>query len=153
MQAIVNCYLKKATREIERSSCGVREDAKMERRTAGVTGIRREESDGGCRGVGLAVVVVPLVEDEGKDEGIPFTRLRAVRDGSKHDHKPDQNASTLVNMCLLRDPPQIQILRPCVPLSRSGIAAREKYRPKGREFGKGISKFAREGSLDSGRLK
>lgn len=56
--------LKKATREMDRSSCGVRDEAKMERRTAGVTGMRREESDGGCRGVGLAVVVVPLVDEE-----------------------------------------------------------------------------------------
>jgi len=57
--------LKKAIREIDRSSCGVRDDAKMERKTAGVTGIRREESDGGCIGVGLAVpAVVPLVVDD-----------------------------------------------------------------------------------------
>lgn len=41
-------YLKKATREMERSSWGVREDANMERRTAGVTGIRFEESESGC---------------------------------------------------------------------------------------------------------
>ena len=41
-------YLKKAMREIERSSCGVRDDANMERRTVGVTGIRLDELDGGC---------------------------------------------------------------------------------------------------------
>lgn len=41
-------YLKKATREIERSSWGVREEANIERSTAGVTGIRLVESDGGC---------------------------------------------------------------------------------------------------------
>jgi hypothetical protein len=37
----------------------------MERKTAGVTGIRRDPSSGGCSGVGLAVVVVPLVVEEG----------------------------------------------------------------------------------------
>lgn len=55
---------------MERSSCGVRDDAKMERKTAGVTGIRLVESEGGCSGVGcrgFAVVPVPLVVDE---EGI-----------------------------------------------------------------------------------
>lgn len=31
-------YLKNATRDIERSSMAVREDAKIDRRTAGVTG-------------------------------------------------------------------------------------------------------------------
>jgi len=35
---------KKAIREIERSSWGEREEAKMERRTAGVMGIRLFES-------------------------------------------------------------------------------------------------------------
>ena len=39
-------YLKKATREMDRSSIGVREEENMERSTAGVTGIR--ESDVGC---------------------------------------------------------------------------------------------------------
>jgi hypothetical protein len=69
MELAAGSYLKKAIREIERSSCGVRDDAKMERKTAGVTGMRREESDGGCTGVrGLAVAVVPVplvVEEEG----------------------------------------------------------------------------------------
>lgn len=45
-------YLKKAIRDIDRSSCGVRDDAKMDRRTAGVTGIRLDESDGDCWTVG-----------------------------------------------------------------------------------------------------
>ena len=39
-------YRKNATREIDRSSLGVREDEKMERRSAGVTGIR--DLDVGC---------------------------------------------------------------------------------------------------------
>lgn len=39
---------KNATREIDRSSCGDREEAKIERKTAGVTGMRLAESDGGC---------------------------------------------------------------------------------------------------------
>jgi hypothetical protein len=39
-------HLKKATREIERSSSGVREDAKIDLRTAGVTGIFLWESAG-----------------------------------------------------------------------------------------------------------
>ncbi|KAG6833912.1 hypothetical protein H0H87_007923 [Tephrocybe sp. NHM501043] len=44
-------HLKKAMRDMDRSSCGVREDAKMERRTAGVTGMRLSESEGGWRAV------------------------------------------------------------------------------------------------------
>ena len=39
-------YLKKATRDMDRSSTGVREDEKIERSTVGGTGIR--ESDMGC---------------------------------------------------------------------------------------------------------
>lgn len=41
-------YRKKAIREMERSSWGEREEEKIERRTAGVTGIRLFESEGGC---------------------------------------------------------------------------------------------------------
>lgn len=49
---------------MERSSCGVREDANMERRTAGVTGMRLESSaGGGWRGVG-GVARVTVLEDE-----------------------------------------------------------------------------------------
>lgn len=43
-----HAYRKNATREIDRSSCGDREEAKIERKTAGVTGMRLAESDGGC---------------------------------------------------------------------------------------------------------
>jgi len=39
--------LKKAIRDIERSSKGVREDANIQRRTAGVTGILLDDSGGG----------------------------------------------------------------------------------------------------------
>jgi len=39
---------KKAIREMERSSCGDREEAKIERRTAGVTGMRLFGSIGVC---------------------------------------------------------------------------------------------------------
>lgn len=35
---------KNATREIDRSSCGVRDEANMDRKTAGVTGMRLDES-------------------------------------------------------------------------------------------------------------
>jgi len=35
---------KNATREMERSSCGVREEANIDRKTAGVTGMRLDES-------------------------------------------------------------------------------------------------------------
>ncbi|KAF7332041.1 Carbohydrate esterase family 9 protein [Mycena kentingensis (nom. inval.)] len=52
-------YLKKATREMERSSRGVREDAKMALRAAGVT--LRDESEGG--GAGRAVLLPELVVD------------------------------------------------------------------------------------------
>ena len=41
-------YRKKAIREMERSSRGDREEAKIERKTAGVTGMRLFESIGGC---------------------------------------------------------------------------------------------------------
>ena len=40
-------HLKKATREMERSSKGVRDEANMDLSTAGVTGIFLSESDGG----------------------------------------------------------------------------------------------------------
>ena len=43
----VVAHLKKATRDKDRSSRMVREEAKMERRTAGVTGGRRVGSDAG----------------------------------------------------------------------------------------------------------
>jgi len=39
--------LKKATREMALSSCSVLEEAKMDLRTVGVTGIRREGLGGG----------------------------------------------------------------------------------------------------------
>lgn len=38
-----SAHLKKAVREIERSSIALRDEAKMERRTAGVTGMRLRE--------------------------------------------------------------------------------------------------------------
>ena len=57
-------YRKKAIRDIDLSSCGEREDANMERRTAGVTGIRRVLSAcNGWGGCGRAVLVVDT--DEG----------------------------------------------------------------------------------------
>ena len=43
-------HLKKATRDKDRSSRMVREEAKMERRTAGVTGMRLEDFVGGGGG-------------------------------------------------------------------------------------------------------
>ena len=43
-------YRKKATRDKERSSNAVRDDANIERKTAGVTGIRLRLGDGGGRG-------------------------------------------------------------------------------------------------------
>jgi hypothetical protein len=43
-----HAHRKNATREIDRSSCGDREEAKIERKTAGVTGMRLAESEGGC---------------------------------------------------------------------------------------------------------
>jgi hypothetical protein len=44
-------YLKNATRDIDLSSWGVREDVNMERNTAGVTGNRLDGlGGGGCRG-------------------------------------------------------------------------------------------------------
>ena len=45
-------HLKNATREIVRSSIAVRDDAKIDRRTAGVTGIRLPPSSG-TEGVGM----------------------------------------------------------------------------------------------------
>ena len=44
---ITDIHRKKAIREIERSSWGDRDEAKMERNTAGVTGMRRCVSLGG----------------------------------------------------------------------------------------------------------
>jgi hypothetical protein len=44
-------YLKNATRDMDLSSWGVREDVNMERNTAGVTGNRLDGlGGGGCRG-------------------------------------------------------------------------------------------------------
>ena len=54
---------------MERSSWGVREEANIERRTAGVTGIRLEESGGECWigvvwiGLAVRVDVVDVEED------------------------------------------------------------------------------------------
>ena len=45
-----NTCRKKATRDKERSSNAVREDANIERKTAGVTGIRLRLGDGGGKG-------------------------------------------------------------------------------------------------------
>lgn len=42
--ATLRKYRKKAILEIERSSCGERDEANIERKTAGVTGIRLLES-------------------------------------------------------------------------------------------------------------
>lgn len=63
-----NNHRKKAIREMERSSWGEREEENMERKTAGVTGMRREVSGGDSRGTrclfaGRAVDVVDAVED------------------------------------------------------------------------------------------
>lgn len=58
-------YLKNAIREMVRSSIAVRDDAKMERRTAGVTGIRLP-SPSGFEGVG----VKSRCERDEVDEGI-----------------------------------------------------------------------------------
>lgn len=44
---VAKTYLKKATRDSDRSSRIVREEAKIERRTAGVTGMRLEDLGGG----------------------------------------------------------------------------------------------------------
>lgn len=61
-------YLKNATREIDRSSLGVREDENMERSTAGVTGIR--DSDVGCFNSGGAWDLGAAVEKfDFKDAG------------------------------------------------------------------------------------
>jgi len=59
-----NACRKNATREMERSSCGVLEEANIDRKTAGVTGMRLEESDGWkllC--VGWAVSFEEVVEE------------------------------------------------------------------------------------------
>ena len=58
-------HLKNATREMVRSSIAVRDDAKMERKTAGVTGIRLL-SPSGFEGVG----VKSRCDREEVDEGI-----------------------------------------------------------------------------------
>jgi hypothetical protein len=48
---IEDVYLKNATRDMDLSSWGVREDVNMERNTAGVTGNRLDGlGGGGCRG-------------------------------------------------------------------------------------------------------
>ena len=52
---MIDIHLKNAIREMERSSCGVRDEANMERRTAGVTGMRLDVSDGGC-GIEVALI-------------------------------------------------------------------------------------------------
>jgi hypothetical protein len=57
----------------------------MDRRTAGVTGMRREGSDGGCGGVGRAVVeddedgITGRSDDPGRQ--CDHTRPRAERNG------------------------------------------------------------------------
>lgn len=63
-------YLKKATREMDRSSTGVREDEKMDRSTVGVTGIR--EFDVGCWNCGVLLDVGTNVDELDVDElGMP----------------------------------------------------------------------------------
>ena len=63
-------YLKKATRERDRSSRIVREEANIERRTAGVTGMRLEDLGGGYWPAPLSLLSLALrgvivgVEDE-----------------------------------------------------------------------------------------
>lgn len=62
-----NKYRKNAILEIERSSWGEREEANIERRTAGVTGILLFSSTGGgcwnCLYTGLAVEEVEVEDD------------------------------------------------------------------------------------------
>ena len=68
-------YLKKATLEMDRSSRTVREEAKIDRKTAGVTGIVLSEGVGGLPAGALEVsltfaAVTVGVEDVDADEGI-----------------------------------------------------------------------------------
>lgn len=56
--------LKNAMRDMDRSSCGVLEEAKIARRTAGVTGILLDLSGStGCKPTGAALAVVDDDED------------------------------------------------------------------------------------------
>jgi hypothetical protein len=56
---------------MERSSCGVREEANMDRKTAGVTGIRLEESGPDDWRLLSVVRAVLLEVVEAVEEGMP----------------------------------------------------------------------------------
>ena len=69
-----NAYRKNAILEIERSSCGERDEAKIERSTAGVTGIRRlvsKSGGGGLNSLYMGRAVDEEVEVE-EDIGIDY---------------------------------------------------------------------------------
>jgi hypothetical protein len=79
MAASAHTHRKKATRDRERSSNAVRDDAKISRRTTGVTGKRR--SPGVV--LGRAGVMVEAEDDEGGMAASGALQLCSVRDASR----------------------------------------------------------------------